>query len=304
MIRIAFLGTPQAAVPALDRLARLHEIGLVVTQPDRPRGRSGAPQPSPVKKRAVELGVAVAQPETKAAVASALSERGPFDLAVVVAYGRILTAEALAVPRAGAVNAHFSLLPRWRGAAPVARALMEGDSMTGVTVIKLDEGLDTGPVLTAQAIDVAAGENAGELTARLAGLGAGLLASSIPVYLAGELIPAPQSGEGVAHAPKITSADRPLDLDGSSEGFINKVRGLAPAPGATLRVDGEPHRILAARPHDHVPAARAWEAVGAAPVVRVGGDGVEIAAIQPPGKRPMSGDAWLRGRRSASGAVV
>jgi len=304
MIRIAFLGTPQAAVPALDRLARLHETGLVVTQPDRPRGRSGAPRPSPVKQRALELGIAVAQPETKASVASALSERGPFDLAVVVAYGRMLTAEALAVPRAGALNAHFSLLPRWRGAAPVARALMEGDSMTGVTVIKLDEGLDTGPVLTAQAVDVAAGENAGELTARLAGLGAGLLASSIPAYLAGELIPAPQSGEGVAYAPKITSADRPLDLGGSLEGVINKVRGLAPAPGATLRVDGEPHRILAARPHDHVPAAGAWEAVDGAPVVSVGGEGVEITAIQPPGKKPMSGDAWLRGRRSASGAVA
>ena len=210
MSRIVFLGTPGAAVPALDALVESTDVGLVVTRPDRPQGRSGRPQPSPVKVAAVENGLPIAQPEDRAGLAGALDDAGPFDLGVVVAFGMILDARALAMPRLGMLNAHFSLLPRWRGAAPVARALIAGDPMSGVTIIRLDEGLDTGPVLTAQAVDIGGEETAGELTSRLSGLAARLLSGVLPAYLAGELVPLPQSDEGATYASKLEPGDRPL----------------------------------------------------------------------------------------------
>jgi methionyl-tRNA formyltransferase len=168
MARVVFLGTPEAAVPALDSLTQRHEIPLVVTQPDRTQGRSKRPVPSPVKRLASAKGLTVAQPEDRSELAKQFEDHGPFDVGVVVAYGRILRPEILEAPDRGLLNAHFSLLPRWRGAAPVARALMAGDAMTGVTIMKLDEGLDTGPILTAQAIDIPPGVDAGQLTESLA----------------------------------------------------------------------------------------------------------------------------------------
>ncbi|HSM44083.1 MAG TPA: methionyl-tRNA formyltransferase, partial [Acidimicrobiia bacterium] len=180
MARVVFLGTPGAAVPTLETLIAEHEVGLVVTQPDRPQGRSSKPVPPPVKVSASAHDIGVAQPQTREELARVIGHHAPFDVGIVVAYGRILRPEVLELPGNGMLNVHFSLLPRWRGAAPVARALMAGDEMTGVTIIKLDEGLDTGPVLTAQAIDISKSDNAGELTDRLARLGARLVANVLP----------------------------------------------------------------------------------------------------------------------------
>lgn len=211
MARVAFLGTPQAATPTLEALADTHDVVLAVTQPDRPKGRSKRPQPPPVKNVAGRLGIPLSQPRNRGEIEAALGEAGPLDLAVVVAYGRILTPVALGIPAHGILNVHFSLLPRWRGAAPVARALMAGDAMTGVTIMKLDEGLDTGPILTAQAVDIADGENAGHLTDRLAEVGARLLVDSVDGYLSGEIQPLPQSDDGVTYAAKIEPHDRPIN---------------------------------------------------------------------------------------------
>ena len=216
MTRIAFLGTPEAALPTLQALSGRYDVPLVVTQPDRAGGRGRALSPPPVKSEAARLGVEVTQPESSEAVVRALESAGGLDLAVVVAFGRILTPAALAVPARGVLNVHFSLLPRWRGAAPVARAIMEGDTMSGVTIIRLDEGLDTGPVLTAQAVDIGSEEVAGELTARLAGLGARLLSDITPSYLNGDLEPVPQSEEGTTYAAKIEPGERSIRVAGAT----------------------------------------------------------------------------------------
>jgi methionyl-tRNA formyltransferase len=302
MSRVLFMGTPSAAVPTLELLVSRHDVGRVITRPDRPIGRSRSPSPPPVKTAASRLGVEVSQPRTREELLKAME--GDFDVAVVVAYGRILSSEMLALPGKGFLNVHFSLLPRWRGAAPVARALMAGDTMTGVSIIRLDEGLDTGPVLTAQAVDVGAGENAGELTARLAGLGARLLVGSLDGYLSGEMTPVPQTGEGLTYADKIEPSDRPLDPAGWTAVAVNKVRGLAPEPGATLEIDGVTHQILSARPHPEQPDPGTWRAHDRVPVAGFGDGGLELVELLPPGKRVLRGEEWLRGRRRDSGLVA
>lgn len=303
MARVVFLGTPEEAVPTLTALHQTQEIGLVVTQPDRPKGRSRRPVPPPVKNAALELGLTVAQPESRAELAEGIAEHGPFDVGVVVAYGRILRPEVLEQPAHGFVNVHFSLLPRWRGAAPVARALMAGDPMTGVSIIVLEEGLDTGPVLTAQAIDILPDDNAGTLTDRLATVGARLLAEVLPDYLTGELRPVPQTDEGATYAEKIEPEDRVIDPSADVDTVVAQVRGLAPVPGATLVIDGTPHKILAVRPASHEMAAGSWVAVGDRPIVGLGDGAMEVVTIQPPGRNPMSGEDWLRGLRRKGGNV-
>lgn len=303
MVRVAFLGTPQSAVPTLETLAEGHEIGVVITQPDRPRGRSKRPQPPPVKESAVRLGLTVAQPGERSEITGALHEFEPFEVAVVVAYGRILAPEALEVPTHGMLNVHFSLLPRWRGAAPVARALMAGDPMTGVTIMKLDEGLDTGPILTAQAIDIGPEENAGELTDRLARLGARLLDASLTAYLDSELEPVPQTDEGVTYADKIASRDRPISPADEVDSVLGQIRGLAPSPAATLDIGGEPHKVLAARRSDVSPPQGDWSIIDGSPIVGLADGGIEILTVQPPGKTPREGRAWANGLRQEGGTL-
>jgi methionyl-tRNA formyltransferase len=304
MTRIAFLGTPEAALPTLQALSGRYDVPLVATQPDRAGGRGRALSPPPVKSEAARLGVEVTQPESSEAVVRALESAGGLDLAVVVAFGRILTPAALAVPARGVLNVHFSLLPRWRGAAPVARAIMEGDTMSGVTIIRLDEGLDTGPVLTAQAVDIGSEEVAGELTTRLAGLGARLLSDIIPSYLSGDLEPVPQSEEGMTYAAKIEPGDRPIRVDGARRSEIDRVRALSPEPGAVLVIDAVAHQVLRARRHPTAPEPGTWAGVDGVPVVGLADGGVELVELLPPGKRPMSGEAWLRGRRKSTGSVA
>lgn len=302
MTGIVFFGTPEEAVPALREIHQRFEVELVVTQPDRPKGRSGKPVPPPVKEFAGDHDIRVAQPSGAAELSATVA--GGHALGVVVAYGRVLRPDVLEAFQHGILNIHFSLLPRWRGAAPVARALMSGDPMTGVTIIRIDEGLDTGPVLTAQAVDVHPADDAGRLTSRLSELGARLMVHTIPGYLSGEVTPIEQSDEGATYASKLEPADRLLDNDRLPEVFLGRVRGLSPAPGATLQIDGDPHKILAARRLESPPPhEQRWEGRDGWPVVNVGGATIALVQLQPPGKRPMSGDDWLRGRQSAAGEV-
>ena len=303
MTRIVFLGTPDAAVPALAALTRDFDVGLVITQPDRPKGRSGTPTAPPVKMFALDAKLRVAQPSTSAELVSVVEVAGEFDVGVVAAYGRILDSGVLALPLSGFLNLHFSLLPRWRGAAPVQRALMAGDTMSGVTVIKIDEGLDTGPVLTAQAVDILPDENGGELTGRLADLGAGLIVTVLPGYLDGLVVPVDQVEEGATYARKISIEDRLVATSSSAADFVNRVRALAPSPAATIEIDGQAHKILEARRHDHVPVAGTWVVVDSVPVLGVGGEGVELVSLQPSGKTAQSGADWVRGRRREAGVV-
>ena len=303
MTSVVFFGTPVAAVPTLRSLSSVHEIRTVVTRPDRARGRSGTPQPPPVKEAALDMGLTIHQPANKAELATVLGDLESFELGVVVAYGRILSREVLETPSAGMLNVHFSLLPRWRGAAPVARAVMAGDAMSGVTIIKLDEGLDTGPVLTAQALDIGVDETAGELTERLAAVGARLLASVIPEYLSGAIAPVPQTGEGATYADKIESSDRRLTGEMPASEFVNRIRGLSPTPGAALLIDGINTKILRAATHPQSPGKGRWAGFDGHLVLGLSDGGVEVVEIHPPGKRPMSGPDWIRGRRTTSGVI-
>lgn len=301
MTRVVFLGTPEPAAPTLKALAAAAEVALVVTQPDKPSGRSRKVQPSPVRRIAEELGLPVIQPESRDALRDGIAAAGPFDAGVVVAFGRLLRAEVLEIPRVGMLNVHFSLLPRWRGAAPVNRALMAGDSMTGVTIIELDEGLDTGPVLTAQAVDIGPKEGAGELTRRLAALGARLLVSSLDGYVSGAVRPIPQTDEGATYAAKLTRDDRVLTPKQDATTFVNAVRGLSPDPGAKLMLDGEPHKIFEAEPSDSSVAPGTWESHAGWPVIGVADGSVRLVSMQPPGRNRMQGDAWARGRHARKG---
>jgi methionyl-tRNA formyltransferase len=303
MTRVAFLGTPGAAVPPLHAIAASHEVAVVITQPDRPRGRSKTPLPPPVKVEAERLGLVVQQPVDAAELRAALETVDDLDLGVVVAYGRLIRPEALEVPAHGMLNAHFSLLPRWRGAAPVARALLAGDTMTGVTVIALDEGLDTGPVLTAQAVDIGAEETAGELTERLAALGGRLLTGVIPGYLNGQVVPAEQSDEGMTYADKLEASDRPLNVNGPALDAVNRVRALSPEPGATLVIDGVELQVLRAHRDEDAPEPGTWDGTSGRVVAGFGDGGVELVEIKPPGKGVMAGSDWLRGRRRSSGVI-
>lgn len=304
MARVVFFGTPRAAVPTLELLSRDHDVDLVITQPDRPKGRSNKPVPPPVKEFSAAQPLLVHQPDSREDLAEAVAKHGPFDVGVVVAYGRILRPEVLDAPNHGLLNVHFSLLPRWRGAAPVARALMAGDAMTGVTIMKLDQGLDTGPVLTAQAIDIPREDDAGELTDRLAHVGARLLVDTLPRYLSSEIDPVPQTNEGVTYADKITSVDRPIDPEGHTAAAVARVRGLAPSPAATLVIDGEPHKIFKARSVEAHLEPGVWVAVSGKPYVGFRDGAVELVTLQPPGKKPQSGADWVNGRQTDSGLVA
>jgi methionyl-tRNA formyltransferase len=303
MTRIAFLGTPGAAIPTLRWLNDRFEVAIVVTQPDRPRGRSRRPVSPEVKDFAQEMGLPVAQPDSGPAIAAALTDASPLDVAVVVAYGRLLTPETLAVPDLGVLNLHFSLLPRWRGAAPVARALMNGDTMTGVTIIELDAGLDTGPVVTAQALDIGNDEVAGDLTDRLAEAGAKLMADTIPGYAEGRAVPVPQSDDGLTYADKLTEHDRPIDITSGRGEAHNRIRGLSPAPGATLSIEGRTHKLLRSKLVDIAPEAATWESSDEGPILGFADGGLLVTELQAPGRRIVTGPDWQRGRHTGSGSV-
>lgn len=303
MARVVFCGTPDAAVPTLEAMDREHDVALVVTQPDRPSGRSRKPIAPPVKQYATGNDIEVAQPTDRQELVSALVGQGAFEVGVVVAYGRILPPEALEAAGHGLVNVHFSLLPRWRGAAPVARALMAGDMMTGVSIMRLDEGLDTGPIITAQAVDIPPEDDAGTLTDRLAHLGARLVADVLPRYLSGEIQPVPQSDEGLAYAERIQRNDRPIVLSESAVSVINQIRGLAPSPAATLEIDGRNHKILRAEAVDPDVETGFWSAIEGWPVIGLGEGSVRLIALQPPGKTPQDGRDWVNGQQHRHGVV-
>jgi methionyl-tRNA formyltransferase len=239
--RIIFAGSPEFAVPALERLAgSRHQVIAVLTQPDRPAGRGLRARPSPVKACALAHGIEVLQPvslKRDATAREAIRERRP-DLMIVVAYGLLLPADVLAIPRCGCVNIHASLLPRWRGAAPIQAAILAGDAQTGITIMQMDEGLDTGPMLATRAVAIAAGESAGELHDRLAVVGAELLLDVLDAVLAGTARPLAQSPAGVSYAGKITKADARIRWSEPAVAIDRVIRAYNPWPVAETTLDG------------------------------------------------------------------
>jgi len=246
-LRIVFMGTPGLARASLEALLREPAFQLVgvVTQPDRPKGRELKLQPSPVKEVAVRAGLPVLQP-AKARdenFISALRELQP-DLIAVAAYGQILPKQILELPHFGCLNVHTSLLPKHRGAAPIQWAILNGDPETGVTIMKMDVGLDTGDILTQRATPIKANDNAQTLHDRLAQLGAELLMQTIPDYVAGKIQPRPQPADGISHAPKLKKEDGRIDWTLPAGTIWNRVRAFTPWPGAFTFLSAQPHAQL------------------------------------------------------------
>jgi len=273
-LRIVFAGTPEFSVPCLEACrASGAEVVAVYTQPDRPAGRGRKLTPSPVKQAALLAGIPVEQPETlKTVDARATLEAYRPDLMVVVAYGLILSRKVLAIPRLGCWNVHASLLPRWRGAAPIQRAIVAGDAETGVDLMQMEAGLDTGPVLLERRTPITREDTGGTLHDRLSELGADVLAEGLRRTLAGETLPAtPQSGEGVMYAHKLEKAEARLDFSRPAITLERQVRAFDPWPVAEAEIAGEPVRIWAARAieqtHDAAPGS----------VLCAQRDGIEVA---------------------------
>lgn len=297
--RAVFYGTPAEAVPILAALLEVAEVALVVTQPDRARGRSKRPQPSPVKVAAEAWGLPVAQPQRASADPDTIRALAP-DVAVVAAYGQLLRPALLEVPQAGFINVHYSLLPRWRGASPVVRAILAGDETTGVSIMQIDEGLDTGPVFATAGTAIRWGETGGELTARLAALGARLLADTLPGIVEGTLPAAPQDGDLATAAAKVKTEEAFIDpARHSTEAVLRAVWAFAPKPGAWGMVGGERLKVHAVGATEirGLAAPGAVESVGGEVVLGTRDGAVVLQRVQPAGRGPMTAAEWMRGRR-------
>jgi methionyl-tRNA formyltransferase len=305
--RIAFAGTPDFAVPALRAIAASGaRIPLVFTQPDRPAGRGRRLTASPVKKVALELGLPLAQPQTLRGPVDPPRERP--DLLVVVAYGLLLPRRWLDWPRLGCVNLHASLLPRWRGAAPIQRAVLAGDTDTGISVMQMDLGLDTGPVHLQRATPIGARETAGELHARLAALAAEALLEALPALLRGDSNPEPQRNALATLAPKIAKTEAVLDWREPAVQLERRVRAFDPWPVAEARVtDGRRLRVFEAEalaPRAGVPPGTIVAAARAGIDVATGDGVLRLRRIQPPSGRTMDAEAYLAAHSLAGVAFV
>lgn len=304
--RVAFLGTPEVAVPSLEAIVAAPDLDvvLVVTNPDRPRGRHGRAEPTAVAAAAERLGLRCERPEGRGDLAIVLRDAAP-DVVAVVAYGTLLDTEVLEASGAGAINLHFSSLPRWRGAAPVQAALRAGDRTTGVTAFRIDAGMDTGPVLARLEVPIEGSEDAGELLARLATRGAPVLLEGLRAALAGE--PGePQSEEGVTLAPRLGPADLVLDLAGDARAVVAQVRSLAPRPGAVTTLRGSTLKVLEVVPVDAdvVDGAAPGTIVALdpeGPCVACGHGAVRLVRVRPAGRATMSGRDLVNGLRLAVG---
>jgi methionyl-tRNA formyltransferase len=299
MPKIVFMGSPEFALPTLKALAAAYHVAGVVTQPDQPAGRGRALTPPPVKQLALALGLPIIQPERlrQPEAMQQLQDWAP-DLIVVAAFGQILRPSVLDLPRFGCVNVHASLLPRWRGAAPIQAAILQGDAETGITIMCMDPGIDTGPLLSQRAIPILPEDTGGSLGQRLALLGAELLIETLPGYLSSALQPRPQPEQGATYAPMLSKADGALDFSRPAAHLARQVRAFQPWPGAYTLWQGQPLKIIRAHAveapcgapgattvHHHLPAF----CTGAGLLL--------IDEIQPAGKKPMPGQAFLQGAR-------
>ncbi len=311
-MRTLFFGTPDFAVPSLDGLREVSDVRGVVCQPDRPAGRGLKEAPPPVKARALELGIPVVQPTKLRTGEFAEWVRGQaVDLALVVAYGRILPEPVLAATRLGFVNVHASLLPKYRGAAPIAWAIVNGETETGITLIVLDAGMDTGDMLAVERTPIGPDETQGELSARLSALGAQLAREKLPPFARGELERTPQRHADATTAPMLEKKDGAVDFREPAAKIHDRVRGMTPRPGAftrlhgktvklhtTLRLDGKSGRSA---PGTVVLADKSRVVVACGPE---GEERIVLVRVQMEGKRTVSAGEWVGGRGVAEGDVL
>ncbi|WP_370273392.1 methionyl-tRNA formyltransferase [Pseudooceanicola nitratireducens] len=301
-MRVIFLGTPEFSVPVLEALVEAgHEIACVYCQPPRPAGRGKKDRPTPVHARALELGLEVRHPVSlKGAEAQAEFAALEADVAVVVAYGLILPQAVLDAPKFGCLNIHASLLPRWRGAAPIHRAIMAGDAETGVCIMQMEAGLDTGPVLLREAVQIGAEEVTAGLHDRLSELGARLIVEALERLP--ELEPEVQPEVGVTYASKIDKGEARVDWSRPAEEVDRLIRGLSPFPGAFVEVEGERLKLLASRIGDG--QGRPGEVLDDALTVACGRGAVQLLRLQRAGKGAQDAEEFLRGRPLLKGTQL
>lgn len=306
MLRVAFMGTPEFAVPTLRQLLAMPEVEVVValTQPDRPSGRGRAVVESPVKAVAAAAGLPILQPRSLRKDAAAVEQLRGYapDLIVVAAYGLILPASVLAIPRLGNINVHASLLPRWRGAAPITFALLAGDSVTGLTIMLMDEGMDTGAILTQSEEPIHADDTTGSLSARLAARGAALLGETLPRWVAGAIEPQPQPAEGITYTRLIKKEDGAIDWQRPAVEIERTVRAYQPWPSAYTLWNGAPLKVLRASVVAALGAPGEVVTVPGGAAVVAGDGALRLDEVQPAGKRPMAGKAFINGAPGFVGA--
>jgi methionyl-tRNA formyltransferase len=308
-LRLGFAGTPEFAVPALEALSKAQRICAVFTQPDRPAGRGQPLRASPVKTLATLRGLPVHQPASfKSPEALQLLQSLELDVLVVVAYGLILPSAALQVPRQGCINIHASLLPRWRGAAPIQRAILAGDSKTGVTIMRMDAGLDTGPTLAAREIEIGAHDTAKTVHDRLAGLGAELIGETLNALRQGRVREVPQPSAGVTYAEKIDKAEARIDWQQDAVQISRRIRAFNPWPIAETRFEGAQLRIWEAEVRDSPPAGPPGSGAAPGSVLAAAPAGIDVACgrgvlrilrLQLAGRKPLVPREFLKGQRLA-----
>jgi methionyl-tRNA formyltransferase len=309
-LRLGFAGTPQFAIPALDVLTRSrHCVVAVFTQPDRPAGRGQTMHMSAVKQRAIDLGLPVHQPASfKTADAEATLRNLELDALVVVAYGLILPSTALIAPRLGCFNIHASLLPRWRGAAPIQRALLAGDATTGITIMHMEAGLDTGPMLAAREVPIAERETAGTLHDRLGALGGELIVETLDAVADGRAREQPQPSSGITYAQKINKAEASINWGDDAPSILRRVRAFNPWPIAETKFDGAQLRIWDAQLASD--AAHMADPPSAPPgtVVAASNDGIDVVCghgalrilqLQLAGRKPLAAREFIKATRLA-----
>lgn len=300
-MRIVFMGTPPIAEAALVALLREgHEVAAVYTREDKPVGRKQVVTPPPVKVRAQENGIPVLQPKTlrTPGAAAELAAFAP-ELCVVVAYGRILPPAVLAVPTHGCINLHVSLLPKYRGAAPIQWAVINGEKETGVSIMQLDEGLDTGPVFSQRRVEIGLEDTAGMVFERVTAIGAQLLVETVADIAAGRAVAIPQQGEAT-QAPPLTKEDGRLDFSMEPGAVHDRIRGCNPWPLAFFESGGKRVKVLQSRHSDAVGAP--GEVLFTSPLtVGFGGGALQLLQVHPEGSRAMAGDEWAAGRRLKAG---
>jgi methionyl-tRNA formyltransferase len=307
--RAVFMGTPQFAVPCLEALTEIAEVVGFVCQPDKPQGRGLELTAPPVKKRALELGLPVVQPtKLKTGEFAAWLREQKVDVALVVAYGRILPKEVLAAPRLGCVNVHASILPKYRGAAPITWAVVHGEPESGVTLMTMDEGMDTGDMLLVLSSPIGADETAGELSERLSALGALAVRKGLPRYIAGELTRTPQDHAKATMAPMLQKSNGRLDFTKPARAVHDHVRGMTPWPGAFTTARGKTLKVHATKvcdvPSPHAAPGTVVLADKHRVVVACGERGVELSRVQLEGKKPVSGGDWFLGRGIQEGDAL
>lgn len=309
MLRIVFMGTPEFSVPALSEIvAAGHEVAAVYTQPPRPAGRGMSERKSPVHVFAEAAGVPVLTPQSlKTAETQAAFAAHAADVAIVIAYGLLLPKAILDVPRHGCLNLHGSALPRWRGAAPIQRAVMAGDAETAAMVMRMDEGLDTGPVCLAESIAIGPDMTAGELHDRMALVGAGLIVKALAALERGSVDCRPQPEAGVTYARKIGNEEARIDFGQPAREVHNLIRGLSPAPGAWFQVtgaNGMPERIKVLRATLAEGADAPGTVLDDMLTIACGDGAVQVLQVQRAGKRPMTAAELLRGFALPAGKRV